>query len=122
MARRRYPVRQAELATDLMLAPAVIAMRWPLMLAEAQGGNPFRPETVQAVVEKTAAVGLGVIAAQFALAQSAAEFWTGIFAGKSQTSFAQDAFNKAAEAAMRPMAAAVKKNHRRLRRRSTASA
>ncbi len=60
----------AFLMGGLSLAPLVIMMRLPLMAAEAQKGHGRGVETARAVMEKSAAVAEGAVAAQLALAQA----------------------------------------------------
>ena len=51
------------LARSLMLAPAVMALRAPLLAAEAEGFDPLGAETTRAVTEKIAATTPSVAAA-----------------------------------------------------------
>ena len=50
-------------AADLMLVPWVMWMRLPILAAEARSINPWRTETTGAVIEKTAAMAEGMLAA-----------------------------------------------------------
>ncbi len=100
-----------------MLAPAVIAMRLPVMVDEAGGANPFRVETVRAVNEKTAAAFEGMIAAQTSLMLSASRFWFEIMAGRTPSLMNGVAVERAIHAALAPSGREVRSNHRRLSKR-----
>lgn len=104
----------ATLAGELMLAPAVIAMRLPVMVSEANGVNPFRTETVRAVNEKTAAAVEGMIAAQTSLMVSASRFWFEVLSGRTPSLLNGVAVERAVHAALAPSGREVSSNHRRL--------
>ncbi len=97
-----------------MLAPAVIAMRMPLMLAEAQAGHNSGPETMRAVAEKTTAFAQGAMAAQASLMRSMMDFWPQAMSGRMPTLLTGEAQQKAMEAASGPIGSAVKANFTRL--------
>ena len=63
--RRKLKRNSAVVARNLMLAPAVVALRAPIMGAEAGGFFPVK-ETPGAFAEKSLAFMQGVAAAQFA--------------------------------------------------------
>ena len=116
----RRPLRSrrsaAVLTGSLMLAPAVIAMRLPLLAAEAMALNPWRVGTVKAVTEKTAAAMEGAAAAQMSLAWSVARFWQSAFLGRVVVR-PEAAVERAVHAALKPAGRRVKSNYRRLSRR-----
>ncbi|HEV7252385.1 MAG TPA: hypothetical protein VGN97_04705 [Mesorhizobium sp.] len=119
MATRRRTRRKAAAvpkAVGLMLAPAVVAMRMPLLAAEAASHGVARPETLMAVSEKAEAFAEGVVAAQMSLARSAWEFWPSVFAGRSPASLGLKAGQAALDAALGPAHKAVGANFRRLSR------
>ena len=118
MTRKRLRSRRsaAVLTGNLMLTPAVIAMRLPLLAAEAMALDPWRVETVRAVTEKTAAAMEGAVAAQMSLAWSVARFWQSAFAGRAAIR-PDAAMERAVHAALKPASRRVKSNYRRLSRR-----
>lgn len=105
------------LAANLMLAPAVVAMRMPLLMAETLAVNPWRVETVRAVSEKAGAMAEGMVAAQMSLFWSASRFWIDIYRGTmpSQSS-AGVAIENAMKAGLRPSGRRVKSYYNRLKR------
>lgn len=113
---RRKAAAVAPKAAGLMLAPAVVAMRLPLLAAEAASHRVARPETLKAVTEKAEAFAEGVVAAQMSLARSAWEFWPSVFAGRSPASLGVKAGQAALDAALGPAHKAVGANFRRLSR------
>lgn len=102
------------IAADLMLAPAVVMFRLPLMVAEAGGGDPWRSETTRAVTEKAAAVAEGVAAAQISIARSMWSFWPEAMSGKVPSLISGKAMQLATDAAIRPSGRRVRANFRRL--------
>lgn len=105
------------LAGNLMLAPAVMALRAPLLTAEAGRLDPWRAETTRAVTEKVAAAAEGMVAAQLSLARSAASFWPELLSGATPSLINGVAFERAVHAALKPAGQEVKKNYRRLKKR-----
>lgn len=113
MARKKTPRRSAAPAGNaLMLAPMVIAMRLPLMWAEAATGS--RPETDRAVDEKIAATLEGVAAMQRSLFDSAMQSWFALATGKSLQTVVKRAGTKALKASSAPAAKRVRANYNRL--------
>lgn len=108
----------ATLTSGLMLAPAVAALRMPLLTDEANGLNPWRVETVRAVSEKAAAVVEGTVAAQMSLAQSASRFWLEVMSGQTPSLWNGVAMERAVHAALRPSSRKVKTNYNRLSRKA----
>ncbi len=108
--------RPAATAADLMLAPAVMAVRLPILAAEATATNPFRTETTRAVAEKLGAAAEGLAAAQFTLLKSAWTFWPEVLSGRVPALVDGSAMRQAAEAALKPAGRRVKANYRRLSR------
>ena len=106
----------AALTGNLMLAPAVIAMRLPMLTAEANSSNPYRVETTRAVTEKMSAMVEGALAAQMAFAQAAIQFWPEVWSGRTPALLSGVAADRAMRAALLPSGRAVKSNHRRLSR------
>jgi len=113
--RRKSDRAAGVLAGSLMLAPAVMALRVPLLAAEAGGLDPWRTETTQAVTEKISAATEGMVAAQLSLARSAASFWTELLSGATPSLVNGVAFERAIHAALKPAGRRVKKNYRRLK-------
>ncbi len=112
----RYSRRQATLMANLAFAPAVVAMRLPLLATEA-GGDPFAGvETALAISEKAEALVEGLAAAHLVLFASALRFWPDLMAGGDFASVFGRAFDRAAHAALRPAGRRVRANYRRLSR------
>lgn len=101
-----------------VLVPAVMAMRLPLMLAELALPAEKRPETTEAVTEKLIAVQVGAWAGCFAYLTRAAWLPYDLLSGRSAVTTFSDAQSRATRAALYPSARQVKKNYRRLTRRS----
>ncbi|MBX9450546.1 hypothetical protein [Neoaquamicrobium sediminum] len=117
MARSRKSKRAAgALAGSLMLAPAVAAMRTPLLAMEAQDANPWRVETVRATTEKAAAVIEGAVAAQMSLFWSASNFWMELASGRTPSLLNGVAMERAVHAALKPSGKRVRANYNRLKR------
>lgn len=116
-ASRRSERNAGALAGNLMLAPAVMALRVPLLAAEASELNPWRLETTRAVSEKLAAAAEGMVAAQLSLVRSASTFWLELYDGSTPSLLTGVAFERAVHAALRPAGRRVKKNYRRLKPR-----
>ncbi|MFN4273764.1 MAG: hypothetical protein ACK4F5_13215 [Aliihoeflea sp.] len=117
MARR--PSRKAQRsATSLMLVPAVMAMRMPLLLAEARMDADVQKETMRAGSEKATAFIEGAIAAQMSLCGSAMRFWPEAMSGRLPSFLNGEAARQAMEAAMHPSGKTVRANFRRLGRKA----
>ena len=116
----RYPRRSdratGALAGSLMLAPAVMALRVPLLAAEAGALDPWRLETTRAVTEKVAAAAEGMVAAQLSLVRSASTFWFELASGATPSLVNGVALERAVHAALRPAGKRVKRNYRRLKK------
>jgi hypothetical protein len=106
----------AVLTSNLMLAPAVVALRMPMLTAEANSSNPYRVETTRAVTEKMSAMVEGALAAQMAFAQAAIQFWPELMSGRTPSLVSGVAAERALRAALGPSGRTVKSNHRRLSR------
>lgn len=104
------------LAGSLMLAPAVMALRVPLLAAEAGGLDPWRSETARAVTEKVAAAAEGMVAAQLSLVRSTSIFWLELYGGSTPSLLTGVAIERAMHAALKPAGRRVKKNYRRLKK------
>lgn len=100
---------------DIMLAPAVIAFRLPILAAEAAKGGRHA-ETTRAVAEKATAMAEGMVAAQLSIARSMWSFWPEVACGKVPSLMSGEAMREAADAAMRPVNRKVRANFRRLSR------
>lgn len=117
--RSRRSHRAARVLTgSLMLAPAVAALRTPLLVDEAGAFNPWRVETVRAVTEKSAAAVEGLVAAQMSMAYSASQFWLEIAKGQTPSLLTGVAVERALHAALKPSGSRVRQNYSRLRPRS----
>lgn len=113
MARKRRVTSQT-IVGDLMLAPMVAAMRMPMLAAEAQRLYPWRTESMRAVMEKIAATGEGITAAQLAYLRSFSSFWPEIFSGKTPSLLSGVATERSVHAALKPASRRVKANFKRL--------
>jgi len=113
---RRSDRAAGALAGSLMLAPAVMALRAPLLAAEAGGLDPWRLETTRAVTEKVAAATEGMVAAQLSLARSASVFWLELASGATPSLLNGVALERAFHAALKPAGRRVKRNYKRLKR------
>lgn len=115
---KRRVTRSARAATTmaagLMLAPAVMAMRMPMLAKESRSLDPWRSETLRAVTEKTGALAEGLFAAQLSLAVSASRFWLEAMSGKTPSMLNGVALERAVQAALHPSSKRVRANHRRL--------
>lgn len=111
MPRRRK--RSAAVASDLMLAPMVVALRLPILAAEASKAGPT-PEAVRAATEKMAAFAEGMTAAQMAYARAMWSFWPEVMSGRRPTLFSSGTGEKAVLAALTPARRRLKANFRRL--------
>lgn len=99
------------LAADMLLAPAVAAVRTPILFGET---GPFRTESIRAVSEKTGALMEGVVAAQISLSISALRFWPEIFSGRIPSLLSGVAAERVIQAALAPSGKRVRANFRRL--------
>lgn len=113
-ARRRSANDASAIGASLMLAPMVVAMRLPLMAAEAKAGLELGEETTRAVTEKTAATAEGLVAAQMALFESALQFWPEVLSGRTPSLLNGAAVERALHAALKPSGKTVRANFRRL--------
>ena len=120
MARRSGKSRRAAetLTKNLMLAPAVMAMRMPILAAEAGRHGAWPVETIAAASEKAAAVAEGIAAAQMSLAVSASRYWLELWTGKTPSLLNGVAVERALQAAFAPSGKKVRANHGRLSRRA----
>lgn len=119
MARGKSSRRRASAlpaSTALMLAPAVVLMRLPLMAAEAAQAGSIGRETARAVTEKAGALAEGLVAAQIACMRAAATFWPEVIAGKTPSLISGAVFERSMVAALAPASKRVRANYRRLSR------
>jgi hypothetical protein len=107
------------LARNLMLAPAVMTMRLPILAAEASKQGTWPVEAVAATSEKVAAMAEGVAAAQMSLAVAASRYWFEFWSGKTPSLLNGVAAQRALQAAFTPSGKRVRANHGRLVRRKT---
>ncbi len=105
--------RNTRIAADLMFAPLVIAMRLPLMAAEAQKAGP-PTETIRATTEKLSAFAEGAVAAQMAYVNAMMSFWPEVMTGKNPSLLSGAAARQAMQAAFAPASRRVRSNLRRL--------
>lgn len=101
-------------ATDLLLAPFVVAMRLPVIYAEAAGGGLTGKETHRAVEEKISAGVEGLWAAQMSLLEAALEFWPAVLSGRHPGDVMADSLSRASRAALHPTSRTVRRNFDRL--------
>lgn len=115
MHRERTKNRRASAAIsrDLLLVPAVMALRLPLMTAEA-GGATLTSETAGAVSEKMTAFAEGVAAAQLAWMRSAMLMPLAFVSATSPMSPFVDMAEAVTAAALAPAGKQVRRNHKRL--------
>lgn len=99
---------------NMMLAPAVVAMRMPLLVAEAGRSSWMGAEATRAVTEKAAAVAEGMAAAQLSLFGSAMTFWSDVARGRVPDLLSGKAIEQSMDAALKPIGKRVRANHRRL--------
>ena len=99
---------------DLLLAPAVIALRLPILASEAMASGPWPKETIRAVSEKTSAMAEGALAAQMTIVRSMWNFWPEAIAGKMPSLLSGEAMHVAAVAAAKPAGQRVGANFKRL--------
>lgn len=104
------------LAGNLMLAPTVMALRAPLLAAEAAKLDPWRLETTRAVTEKVAATAEGMVAAQLSLVRSVSSFWFELASGATPSLVNGVALERAVHAALKPASKRVKRNYKRLKK------
>jgi hypothetical protein len=108
-------MKNADLSA-LWLSPFVVAARLPIIWYETLNPDPSsRDETNRMVVEKFAAAQEGLLAAQFALSQVAAESLGAVMFGKAPQ-HPRSAARQVINAGLAPAARRVKANHKRLRR------
>ena len=114
----KKPSRGTSLASDLMLAPWVIWMRMPTLMAESGGSaRGIGAETTRAVTEKAAAVAQGMAAAQLSAMGAAMSFWPDVLSGRTPSILSGAAAERMTHAALAPMGKAVRSNYRRLSRK-----
>jgi hypothetical protein len=119
---RKAAAARLALAENLMLAPAVMTMRLPIMAAEAAASAlGAKSESAGAVAEKWRAMGDGFVAAQFAWIQGAMLFPLSLAKATSLHGPIIDMAGDIAVAALQPAAIQVRRNHRRLSRRDRKS-
>ena len=116
--RKKYS-RGTALASNLMLAPWVIWMRTPMLIAEAGwSAGGVGAETTRAVTEKAAAVAQGMAAAQMSALGAAMRFWPDVLSGRTPSIVSGAAAERMTHAALVPMGKAVRSNYRRLSRKA----
>jgi hypothetical protein len=104
-------------ATEFRLAPAVMGLRIPMLMAEMLEPSSTRRETLSAVTEKAAALHEGLLQAYVAAWRSAWTYWPQLMSGRPATRLAADAVGQTLRAATKPASRRLKANHRRLSRR-----
>ncbi|RWE68190.1 hypothetical protein [Mesorhizobium sp.] len=115
MAVRRK--RKKHSGSDLLLAPAVIGMRVPLLVLDAMSHAPNGREALQAVQEKALAGTQGLFAAQAKMLEAALRFWPDVLSGRSPSLCDGTVAMEAAAAALLPAARQVRRNFDRLSKR-----
>lgn len=117
---RKKKSRGAALASDLMLAPWVVWMRTPTLMAEAgAAAGGIGAETTRAVTEKAAAVAQGIAAAQISAIGATMSFWPDVLSGRTPSIVSGVAAERMAHAALAPAGRTVRSNYRRLSRKKT---
>ncbi len=105
--------RKAVIATDLMFAPVVAAMRMPILSREV-GGLGMPTETIRATSEKIAAFSEGMVAANMAYVTAALSFWPEVMMGREPSLLSGKTMEKAMNAALAPSSRRVRANFKRL--------
>jgi hypothetical protein len=111
--RRRQRQNSEAVVSNLMLAPMVMALRAPIMSAEAGGFFPMT-ETPGAVNEKIAAFWQGMTSAQIAWFYSAMLLPVAFAKARSPLTPLLDMAETVTTAALEPAARQVRRNHKRL--------
>ena len=101
---------------DLLLAPMVVAMRMPILLAEAASGKALPGEAHKAVSEKVMAGVEGAMAMQASMIKSAMDFWPGVLRGRHPSDLMANSVVNAGNEALKPASRAVRNNFDRLRK------
>jgi hypothetical protein len=112
--RRNASAKRLSSAQALLLTPAVMFMRLPLMAGEVARTGLVGRETASAVTEKAAAVAEGIAAAQMSLFRSAMSFWPEVISGRTPSMFNGIAAERSMAAAIAPAGRRVRANYRRL--------
>ncbi|PBB96845.1 hypothetical protein CK224_21055 [Mesorhizobium sp. WSM3862] len=99
---------------DLMLAPAVVAMRLPLIALDASSSAPKGVEVMLAINEKALAYAEGLAGAQLAIVRSALRFWPEVLSGQSPSFLNGGAARESLVAALKPSGRRVRANFTRL--------
>lgn len=116
-AKAKSAAARVAVAESLMLAPMVVAMRLPIMAAEAAGSAiAGKSESAGAVAEKWQAMADGVAAAQFAWLRGAMLLPLALAKAASPAAPFMEMAGEIAVAALQPAAKQVRHNHRRLSR------
>lgn len=120
-ASRARRTRVPPMSDLIVMAPMVIALRWPMLWWEM--ATPYfasrreGAEASRAVVEKTAAIAESYGVAQAQMALAASRFWIGVLAGeRADPASVSRSVNDVLDAAFEPHARRVRANYRRLRR------
>ena len=108
---------KSAVAANLMFAPAVAAMRMPILSREA-GGLGLPTETIRAATEKAQAFTEGAFAAQMAYANAVWSFWPEVMTGRKPSLLSGKATEAAIHAALRPASKRVRANYKRLSSKS----
>jgi hypothetical protein len=104
--------------SGLWLAPFVVAARMPILWYEALNPDPAsRDETNRMVVEKLAAAQEGLVAAQAAFGQAAAESAAAMMFGRLPRNTPRSTAQAMVQASLAPAARRVKANAKRLGKR-----
>jgi hypothetical protein len=102
------------MSTIIALAPFVVAMRWPMLVAETWNHAAAKPETRRAVDEKIAALAEAGVAMQSALFAAGVRTWWQVATGRYDHRGAHRAPAAVVAAALTPGARRVSANYRRL--------
>ncbi|MDG4852492.1 MULTISPECIES: hypothetical protein [unclassified Mesorhizobium] len=112
--KKRHTQNAFSLCGDLMLAPAVVAMRLPLIALDASSRAPKGIEAMLAVNEKALAFAEGMAAAQLVILRSALWFWPEVLSGRSPSFLSGGALKDSMVAALKPAGRRVRTNFNRL--------
>ncbi|WP_245433331.1 hypothetical protein [Mesorhizobium sp. WSM3866] len=112
--KKRHTQNAFSLCGDLMLAPAVVAMRLPLIALDASSRAPKGIEAMLAVNEKALAFAEGMAAAQLVILRSALRFWPEVLSGRRPSFLSGGALKESMVAALKPAGRRVRTNFNRL--------
>ena len=112
--KKRHIQNVFSLYGDLMLAPAVVAMRLPIIALDASSRAPKGIEAMLAVNEKAFAFAEGMAAAQLVILRSALRLWPDLLSGQNPSFLSGGALKDSMVASLKPAGRRVRTNFNRL--------